>query len=63
MRVGVDRDLNRGVSELVPHVREALALLNQMGCVKPATLYVAGEEAYPWAAAMLCPCGCATCSS
>jgi hypothetical protein len=36
MRVGVDRDLNRAVSELVPHVREALALLNQMGCVRVA---------------------------
>ena len=22
------------------------------------TLYVAGEESYPWAAAMRCPCGC-----
>ena len=26
--------------------------------LKPATLYVAGEERYPWAAAMLCPCEC-----
>lgn len=26
--------------------------------LRPATLYVAGEEPYLWAAAMLCPCGC-----
>jgi Family of unknown function (DUF6527) len=26
--------------------------------LKPETLYVAGEEPYAWAAAMLCPCGC-----
>ena len=26
--------------------------------LKPATLYVAGEEPHLWAAAMLCPCGC-----
>ena len=26
--------------------------------LEPATLYVAGEEPYAWAAAMLCPCGC-----
>jgi Family of unknown function (DUF6527) len=26
--------------------------------LEPATLYVAGEDAHPWAAAMLCPCGC-----
>lgn len=26
--------------------------------LKPSTVYVAGEERYPWAAAMLCPCGC-----
>jgi len=26
--------------------------------LQPATLYVAGEEPYMWAAALLCPCGC-----
>lgn len=26
--------------------------------LKPSTVYVAGEERYPSAAAMLCPCGC-----
>jgi hypothetical protein len=26
--------------------------------LQAATLYVIGEEEYPWAAAMLCPCGC-----
>jgi hypothetical protein len=26
--------------------------------LKHATIYVAGEEPYPWAAAMVCPCGC-----
>ena len=26
--------------------------------LRPATLYVAGEDAYLFAAAMLCPCGC-----
>jgi hypothetical protein len=26
--------------------------------LKPSTVYVVGEERYPWAAAMLCPCGC-----
>ena len=26
--------------------------------LRPVTLYVAGEEPYVWAAAMLCPCGC-----
>ena len=26
--------------------------------LSPSTLYVAGEEPYVWAAAMLCPCGC-----
>lgn len=26
--------------------------------LKASTFYVAGEERYPWAAAMLCPCGC-----
>lgn len=27
-------------------------------CLRPSTLYVAGEEPYVWAAAMICPCGC-----
>jgi hypothetical protein len=26
--------------------------------LKTATFYVAGEGPYPWAAAILCPCGC-----
>ena len=26
--------------------------------LKPATLYVAGQEPHLWAAALLCPCGC-----
>jgi hypothetical protein len=26
--------------------------------LKPATLYVAGEEPHVWAASMLCPCNC-----
>jgi len=26
--------------------------------LQPMTLYIAGEEPYVWAAAMLCPCGC-----
>jgi hypothetical protein len=26
--------------------------------LNPATLYVAGEQPYMWAAALLCPCGC-----
>jgi len=26
--------------------------------LRPATLYVAGEDAHVFAAAMLCPCGC-----
>lgn len=26
--------------------------------LRSATLYVAGDEHYPWAAALLCPCGC-----
>ena len=26
--------------------------------LKPATLYIAGEEPHMWAAALLCPCGC-----
>jgi len=26
--------------------------------LEPSTLYVAGEGPWPWAGAMLCPCGC-----